>query len=473
MFVADYYLIIIMLQNVGFLSGMNTFGTDFILMFIGINSEEPLSPELIFTTLERSEVDVTVEVPLRIYKRTLKVTSSSPAFDSLRRDVRMSGTGKSNKGVMVTASAEVALHGINKGLCSTDGFLALPMGMLGNEYYVLSYTPEGSYCELGIVATKDNTAIRLVLPPHGDMRIEYEDKTYVQGGIINVALKKLESFQLITSSDLTGLHVVSNEIIAVYNGHTAMVVGAPGTCQDHSVVQLVPVNRWGKHFAVTSFPDRSNGDIVRLVANVANTTLTVNGNKTLLPYAGWHHDIPLAFDTSVYFTTDKPVLVIQYGQSNADNGSISTAIVPSTEQYQSEYKFTTPDASDDTFVNYAMVMVLETQQGNVYIDSKTVASLGTIWQPIPGSSPAMVATRISVKTGQHHMYMKDMKDEKFGLVLFGRTDKESYSFPGAMGMTMLNSKVRKLSYVVLNISQDASFSRWCNSFFVSQSFTMT
>ena len=429
---------------------MNTFGTDFILAFIGINSEEPGPPELIFTTLESSEVDITVEVPALSYKRSLKVSPSQSGFDSLSRDVRMLGSGKSNKGVLVTASAEVSVYGINKGLYSTDGFLALPMDTLGKEYYAVSYAPDGDYCELGIVATKNNTMVHLVLPTN--LGIEYKGKTYQQGEIIAVALDRLETFQLQTTSDLTGLHIISNELIAAYSGHRAMVVGIPGTQPDHSVVQLLPVSRWGKNFAVTSFPGRSNGDIIRLVTSDDDTTLTIDGSEIVLKYTGSHHDIKLPSDNSIFFSTDKPVIVIQYGkgqdEASPNMGDITTALVPSLEQYQSEYKFASPDSSEGKFVNNALVMVLDTEKDRVYIDSDSVTSIGESWQAVLGSSPAMVAKRISVSAEQqHHMYMKD-STEKFGVILFGYANKETYSFPGALGLEVLNSAVRVLLHCV-------------------------
>ena len=414
-------------------------------MFIDINSEEPGPPQLIFTTLESSPVDVTVEVPALSYKRTLTVSSSNSALDSLSRDVRFTGTGKSNNGIMVTASAEITLYGINKGLYSTDGFLALPMDTLGTEYYVINYAPKGDYYELGIVAAKDHTVVNLILPPRGNLNIEYTGRTYKPGEIIVVHLRKLEFFQLNTVSDLTGLHIVSNELIAAYNGHRAMVVGEPDTQPDHSVIQLLPVSRWGKQFAVTSFPGRSNGDIIRLVSSVDDTTLTIDNSSVVLPYAGSYYDFQLPSRSSVYFATNKPVQVVQFGrgqdQSNPHNGDITTASIPSISQYQSDYKFATPDSSAGSFVNNALVMVLATEQNNVYIDSVSVTSVASdSWQSIAGSSPPMVAKRIRVAVGQHRMYMMD-SNGKFGVILFGYTTKESYSFPAGMGMEVLNPMV--------------------------------
>ena len=77
MLLGDYTLLqpvvhkFMIIYKVRLFAGMSTFGTDFILMFIAINSEEPGPPELIFTTLESSDVDVTVEVPSLSYKRPL------------------------------------------------------------------------------------------------------------------------------------------------------------------------------------------------------------------------------------------------------------------------------------------------------------------------------------------------------------------------------------------------------------------
>ena len=423
---------------------MNTFGTEFILMFIGIGSEEPAPPELIFTTLHSSDVDVTVEVPSLSYKRSLTVSPSHSAFDSLSRDVRMSGSGKSNKGVLVTASAEVSVYGINKGLYSTDGFLALPMDTLGKEYYAISSAVNGKYCELGIVATKDNTMVHLVLPAHGNVRIEYKGKTYQQGESIAVALDRLETFQLQTTSDLTGLHIVSNELIAAYSGHRAMNVGSQ---PDHSVVQLVPVSRWGKKFAVTSFPRRSNGDIIRLVTSVDDTTLTIDGSETALKYTGSHHDINLPSDSSIFFSTDKPIFVVQF-ENATKPGDIAIALVPSVEQYQPKCMFASPDAFEGIFINMGLITVLATEKDKVYIDSDSVSSIGEAWQTVLGSSPVMVAKRIGVSAEQqHHMYMKN-STEKFGVILFGYTNKETYSFPVALGLEVLNSAVCVLQHSV-------------------------
>jgi hypothetical protein len=51
----------------------------------------------------------------------------------------MSGTAKENKGIHITATEEIIVFANNKRFATSDSFLALPVDVLGKDYYVPSY----------------------------------------------------------------------------------------------------------------------------------------------------------------------------------------------------------------------------------------------------------------------------------------------------------------------------------------------
>ena len=50
--------------------------------------------------------------------------------------------------------------------------------------------------------------------------------------------------------------------------------------KDHLTEMLMPVDTWGKTFMTTSTPDRSIGDVFRIVASEDSTTVTFSKGTT-------------------------------------------------------------------------------------------------------------------------------------------------------------------------------------------------
>ena len=49
--------------------------------------------------------------------------------------MREQGTSLSSKALFVTSDVDISVYGVNKELYSADAFLALPIDVLGKQYY--------------------------------------------------------------------------------------------------------------------------------------------------------------------------------------------------------------------------------------------------------------------------------------------------------------------------------------------------
>ena len=83
---------------------------------------------------------------------------------------------QSNKGVWILATDEVSVYVVNKESKSTDAYLALPVDVLGQEYYALTFTRDP---EMMLVATEDDTQVSIQWPTGaGPCYVNYEGITY-------------------------------------------------------------------------------------------------------------------------------------------------------------------------------------------------------------------------------------------------------------------------------------------------------
>ena len=165
--------------------------------------------ELYCTTQEKTTVNVHVTTPLwstpRVNK-TFTVVDTQVEKVIIDSSLRMTGSSISDKGISVTADAEIACYGANKETLSNDGFLGLPVDVLGTDYYAVVHSPPSEKSEIGIAATEDGTTVTLTLPTNnGIVDVTFQGKTYHAGDIIIVTLNMFQTLQLQSTGDLTGM----------------------------------------------------------------------------------------------------------------------------------------------------------------------------------------------------------------------------------------------------------------------------
>lgn len=69
------------------------------------------------------------------------------------------------RGIHILADAPVIVYGINPQRFSSDGFIAIPNHLLGNEYYAIGMPAEDKQSQLGVVAVEEgDSTVTVTLP---------------------------------------------------------------------------------------------------------------------------------------------------------------------------------------------------------------------------------------------------------------------------------------------------------------------
>ena len=401
--------------------------------------------ELFVTTSRTTTVSVRVRAP--------KV--SSPKLDSqftitagkvkqltFSNKFRLTGTEMSNKGILVTASDEVVVYGVNKERYSNDGFVGLPTDVIGKEYYASTYAPAYRYCLILVVGVHDRTRVEIRFANNNGVSVKYGGKTYGKNSKLTLTMNRYSTFQAHTKGDLTGTYIKTDKAVSFFSGNMKTNIGR-GTSQDHLVEQQVPVANWGKKFAISPIPERSLGDYFRFIASESKSKVKVNGQKKGKKYTdsfelksagSWvqrHYDSTLF----AYVTCDKPILVVQYVLSQYnDIADPAMMLIPPIEQYAADYTFSTPKYSQGSYYNYFMFVVKKAEKDGLRMNGKAFSSK-TKYNDIPGTD--LVAGYIKLTDGTHTC-RHTSPISVFGGFLYGRQDLESYAFPTGMRMAPIN-----------------------------------
>lgn len=230
--------------------------------------------------------------------------------------VRTSGQ-KEAKSMHITSSGDIAVHAINGREYSTDATVILPVSSLGKEYMVMShfdvFGPDQSPG-----SNKNFESTLLVLAVENDTEIEIIPSaqtvnTIPAGAPIFIKLDRGESYQIKGLGDLTGSKVrvlnddnLNCKNIAVFGGNKMTSAGDCGSTGDHLFQQTYPTNTWGKSYIHIPWKQRSQGEIVKVLASQNNTEVRVNGQLKGSINAGKFLRFEFGSNQIVSITTSEP-----------------------------------------------------------------------------------------------------------------------------------------------------------------------
>jgi hypothetical protein len=331
------------------------------------------------------------------------------------------------KGIHVTSSATVAVYGLNRIPYSSDGYLGLPLGVIGKEYIVASYpnvfteVSALNGTQFGLVASEDDTTVT-VIPSVTILGHPKGEPYYLQ-------LKKGQTYQLRhpqdATADLTGTELIADKPIAVFGGHQCANINSPGKlfC-DHLVEQLLPVSAWSKVFYTVPLATRISGDSFRVVAAEDATKLFVNGVESATIDRAQVHTLSLT--SAARLNSDKPVYVSQFANSsdfdNVKNADPFMVTVPPVRFYATNHLVCT--GPGDFSAHFVNIVAPANVVGVLTLDGAAVAA---------GSFTAIGATgfsfaRLTLTAGRHVL----AATQPFATILYGFGSYESYAWPGGM-----------------------------------------
>lgn len=405
--------------------------------------------ELFVTTSRTTSVDVSVTSPgwtNPSVNEQFSVIAGSVKQLFINLNLRLNGSVKEKKGILVTSTDEIVIYGVNKQDYSNDAFLGLPTDVLGMEYYTVTYYPPYRRAQIMVVGVEDSTSVSIKLGGCSTCgSVSYNGVTYSRGQTMNVALNRYDAIQLQSTGDLTGTYITSNKKVSVFSGNRKTKTGSGGS-QDHLVEHLTPVDTWGKKFATVPTPMRTVGDYFKIIASEDSTTVTYKCNKNgaintgslSFSKAGDFTQILIASGKYCYMIADKAILLIQIvlsQQSSSEPSDPAMLIIPPIEQYAADYTFTTPKYSKGSYDNYFMFIVKKADKNGLRIDGSAFAG-NTVYHDIPDTD--LVGGYISISEGSHTVRHTSVISV-FGGFLYGRANAETYGFTTGMRMAGVNT----------------------------------
>jgi hypothetical protein len=428
-------------------------GREFIIGFMeageamtGKISNHPL--ELFITTASSSPVTVSVSAPnaTNLYHGDHFTVSKGTVHQlSIPQALRSRATERSRKAIYIVSSQEIVVFGLNQADLSTDGFLGIPLDVLGTRYFVpsfVSYSEKFFQSEILIVGTADSSSLQIKLPSTKGISIRLEGKHYVSSDWINTTINKFETLQLRCRGDLTGTFVLASEKVSVFGGTTVTSVGA-GITKDHIEEHIPPVNVWGKRFALSQFPD-TNPNFLRFLASEDNTEIVMNNKQTFHLMSGEFHETH--FNRFAFISSSKPILSVHYVPSGTcsifsffikdgcHKSDPAMTLIPPIEQSNVFYSFLTPVSSQHlNFSNIFMFLIEHSYEGGLLLDNKPLRRnrLKSIVH-----SNNLTAGYIQIPPGSHTIEHSS-KIVPFGGILYGGIQFESYAFPVGQRFTTI------------------------------------
>lgn len=329
-----------------------------------------------------------------------------------------------NKGIRVTASAEVTVYGLNRLFQSTDAFLGLPTDILGTEYINLGYRNVNilNATQFGIVAIQDNTTITIT-PTVNAGAGRTANAPY------NIVLNQGQAYQLRSTlsspADLSGSLITADQPIAVFGGHQCANIPQGFRACDHIVEQLPPTSTWGKSFVTMPLATRTRGDTFRVLASTDSTRVSINGLFVTTLNKGQFHERIIVDPATI--TATEPVLVAQYSNGTAFDGVTSDPfmmLIPPFEQFLGNYTVTTPASGFRT--NYINVVAPDAAVGSINLDGAPIPAAS--FTPIGASG--FSGAQVPVSLGSHNL----VGTQPFGVFVYGFDSFDSYGYPGGQSL---------------------------------------
>ena len=329
--------------------------------------------------------------------RIVVTPSSQVVFD---------GEGIRNMAVHVVSDSNISLfYSEESSGPRNDNTYVLPDTLLGNDYYVMSYSQYAGVPSECLINSPGNT-VRLQITPTvntvgGHLAGVTYDTTVTSGQIYQI--------QGASAADLTGTHITAynttdpTQKFAVYGAMDLGSIGCNSTI-DGVFEQLLPTYTWGKSyiFVSTQFAD----DICRVLASQNNTIVSFNGNAQAILNIGQYYDTIITPAVPAYISATKAVSVGKILQTEACNndplneGDPSLAIVqPNEDMYLDSISFYS-NYINGVVHNYLELVTRTADAGSIKLDGSLIPSAN--FHTLAYNSTYAYDT-LEVDTGAHHL----------------------------------------------------------------------
>lgn len=323
-----------------------------------------------------------------------------------------------SQSLVLSSTDTVSVYIANMATNSFDASFVLPVTSLGSEYIIQcdmqsqsassSFEVEETSCFL-IVGVENGTQIDIT-PSVETFLGQPANRTFT------VSLNQGETYfvrsnNMWSDRDLSGstVFVRNGKNVAVFNGNTLTCIpGNVGNGLDHIFEQALPVDTWGKQFAVTTSANRVR-DYVKVTSSADNDSVWVNGAfVTTLGFGKSYGFWLYSYEGSCFIETSEPSVVFLYNTTGSEPeepddgiGDPSMVWIPPVEQRINEITFCTFNHDYAPIdVHYVNVVVDGSSIGEVYLDAIPISV--SEFHPVVGNNDLFYVKK-AISHGTHQL----------------------------------------------------------------------
>lgn len=346
-----------------------------------------------------------------------------------------------NKGIHITAIKPIVAYAHILNSAVSGSSLLLPKSVLGREYVVSSYVPQGSTagverCQFAIVGVENNTTVE-IRPTSGDI-----SGVHPAGVSFQIVLNKGDVYQFQSNGELSGSTVKSIaaagsacQKIVVFGSTTRSAIGCAGAGSgDNLFQQLLPTPAWGRSYITVPFATR-NHDIVRVYVSNPLTPVTVNGTPlaigTLIngSYYEFNANAPQQIVSA------DPIAVYQYIiTQNCDgiSGDPEMVLINSTEQTLKDITVVSAERTltpPNTNITSHFLNIIIKNEGSALTSLRIDGAVPVVaFNPVGATSYVYAQVNVTGTTTAGSPSHRITSDSGFVAIAYGFGNVESYGY---------------------------------------------
>ncbi len=268
---------------------LSNFGTDFYFTvpptYLGNNTNEVSIKLFVFSY---SDANVELSVVSKTYKQTMKVKANTEnmfeiypeiAFPEILSTALSPITAKVylKSGIRLKSDYPVSVYVLVSGTGKGEGFLAMPISSLGNNYAPTSFIEPSTSIVSSVYFP---SVVGIVSPFDGNtVTISHSDTTKL-GYPIKKMINEGDCFYLYLvggSSEISGLKINSDKPVSVISGNQLASVPSGEEPVNYLLETEFPSMIWGKYYHIPKNYNREKNGIIKISGNTPNTDVKLNG----------------------------------------------------------------------------------------------------------------------------------------------------------------------------------------------------
>ncbi|OXB60171.1 UNVERIFIED_CONTAM: hypothetical protein H355_001677, partial [Colinus virginianus] len=385
------------------------------------NNDEAVRPNLLLhLTAYADTTQVTLSSSDRSFHDTVILRKDQTSSVPIPSTLELVSKRISQKSLSVTSTKDINVVVTSYKSYSVGAAAVLPVDLLGTEYYVV--TPNDAakegLKEFAVVAGKQPSSISIEVKG----RLHFQGRIYSSGSTFSIPLSPYQSLQLQSEDDLSGTKVTSDNVVAVFSGHTCAKVRSG--C-DFVVEQLLPVSMWGRAYVVPPNPMQKVHDLVYVVAAEATSISYDRGSiaSTKHMEAGEVQVFKMNPNSPFYVNSLAAIQVVFFftGSKRYFTGQDPFLLaIPPVSSYCTSYRFAGLNA-----YNYVLLIARNSDTNSIVRDQQRVTN--GEWKEIPGTEFSWSMFSLN-KLGS--TWSTELERATFGLLGFGFQNYVGYGFAG-------------------------------------------